>query len=279
MSDAVKRFLEMEVAERGASANTVAAYASDLESFAGSLDGEILVATADDIRKYLAGMRGLSARTQARRLSAINGFFTFAMSERLVSKNPADGIYSPKLGRPLPKYLSPAEVVSLISAAGESARDDFMMELLYGTGLRVSEMVSLPYSRDFAAKGVISVIGKGSKERLVPVNAEIRRKFERYDGAREDSKWLFPGRDARRHITRDAFFKIMKRLAVTAGIGPERVSPHVIRHSFASHMLANGADLRSLQTMLGHADIATTQIYTHVMKDKLASAMSLHPLA
>jgi integrase/recombinase XerD len=279
MADVIKKFLEMQVAEKGSGANTVKAYAADLASFADFLGKGVLEATADDIRGYLSGLGDLSARTQARRLSVISGFFAFAVSERMVASNPASGIYSPRLGRPLPKYLSPAEVDSLICAASADARMDFMVELLYGTGLRVTELVSLPYSRDFASKGVISVIGKGSKERLVPVSAAIRRKFERYDAARADSRWLFPGSGHEGHLTRDAFFKAMKNLALAAGIDRKRVSPHVLRHSFASHMLANGADLRALQSMLGHADISTTQVYTHVMRDKLDSAMALHPLA
>ncbi|MDR3126119.1 MAG: tyrosine recombinase [Rickettsiales bacterium] len=279
MADVIKKFLEMMVAERGAGENTVRAYAADLSSFADSLGKDMLDASADDIRGYLAGLEGLSPRTQARRLSAIGGFFAFAVSERMVKKNPAVGIYSPKLGSPLPKYLSMEEVEALIAAAAKDARMDFMIELLYGTGLRVSELVSLPYSRDFASQGVVSVVGKGNKERLVPAGGVIREKFERYGAVRPDSRWLFPGRDARRHFTRDAFFKAMKGLAVAAGMDPRRVSPHVLRHSFASHMLAGGADLRSLQAMLGHVDIATTQIYTHVMKDRLASALALHPLA
>jgi integrase/recombinase XerD len=278
----------MMAAERGAAANTIAAYAGDLAEFekAAGTRG-LLRADKAAIRAWLASLerRGISAKSQARKLSAVSGFFMFAMSEGLVKENPASGIFPPKVGKSLPKYLSRAEVEKIIAAAharddAAGARLDFMLELLYATGLRVSELVSLPKSA-LIKNEMLEVMGKGSKERLVPLNAASIEKMRRYLAAHKaESKYLFPGSGATGHLTRGAFFKQLKDAAVAAGIDSARASPHVFRHSFASHLLENGADLRAVQAMLGHSDIATTQIYTHVMDSRLREAVAKnHPLA
>jgi integrase/recombinase XerD len=288
MNKAETSFLETMIAERGASENTWRAYLSDIRSFERFLGRDILTAEKDDIREYLSSLReaGISPKTQARRLSTLSGFFLFAVSEGMAADNPASGIFAPKAGRALPKYLSPDEVAKIIEAAGKkdsakAARLDFMLELLYAAGLRVSELVSL--KPNAIAKGeMLSVVGKGNKERMVPLNSAAAEKFEKYQKTLKTagSKYLFPGSGASGHLTRDAFFKQLKDAAAAAGIDPARVSPHVFRHSFASHLIANGADLRSVQTMLGHSNIATTQVYTHIMEDKLRSAVEEnHPLA
>jgi len=279
MEGAIKKFLEMLVAERGACANTVSAYTVDLRGFVRFLGRDILSATREDIRAYISSISELSARTQARHLSAIKGFFAFALEERHIADNPTTGVYLPKGARSLPKYLSTKEIDMLIVEAAYNPRLDFMLELLYGTGLRVSELVGLPYASGFALGGAVSVIGKGNKERIVPVNGKVREKFERYALVRPDSKWLFPGSNPANALTRDAFFKQLGRLALKAGLDRSRVSPHVIRHSFASHLLEGGADLRSLQSMLGHSSIITTQVYTHIMPNRLRQTMRSHPLA
>ncbi|MDR2098659.1 MAG: site-specific tyrosine recombinase XerD [Rickettsiales bacterium] len=288
MNEPVKKFLEMMTAERGASENTWRAYMADLTDFEKFLGRDTLSAEKADMREYLSHLAesGISAKTQARRLSVLTGFFLFAASEKMIAENPAGGIFSPKTGHSLPKYLTPREVEEIIAAAGkkDSARGrrlDFMLELLYATGLRVTELVSLPDTA-IGKDGMLSVMGKGGKERMVPLNQIAIRKLAKYRDARRDgdSKYLFPSTGRSGHLTRGAFFKQLKEAAVLAGIDPARVSPHVFRHSFASHLLANGADLRSVQSLLGHSDIATTQIYTHIMNSRLKSAVQQnHPLA
>lgn len=296
MSYHIESFLEMMVAERGASKNTVDAYGRDLRDLAGFLTRQnknIDTATSDDIRAYLASLdaSAMSPRTQARRLSAFVQFYLFLFSEGIRKDNPMEVIDAPKVGRALPKYLSPEDVSKLIEAAKEKggalgARFLALMEIMYAAGLRVSELVSLPLSSVAKDPSTLVVMGKGSKERLVPLNDMARQAikdylpFRDYFSKGEESKYLFPSTAKEGHLTRDAFFKIIKSLAVEAGVDPSKVSPHVLRHSFASHLLAGGVDLRSLQQMLGHQDISTTQIYTHVLEDKLKNLVEQkHPLA
>ncbi|MTJ81211.1 MAG: site-specific tyrosine recombinase XerD [Telmatospirillum sp.] len=284
----IEAFLEMMAAERGAAANTLDAYRRDLENFAaflGPLGLAVQEAGADALRDYLSAMRldGLSARTAARRLSTLRQFHHFLFAEGIRADDPGLMIDGPRLGRPLPKYLSEAEVESLIAAARRQEgvaglRCVAMVELLYATGLRVSELVGLPASTVARGPETLVVRGKGGKERMVPLGAAAREAVALWLTARhpKSSRWLFPGERADRPLTRNAFGRILGALAIEAGIAPSRVSPHVLRHSFASHLLAHGADLRSVQQMLGHADIATTQIYTHVLDERLKALVTAH---
>lgn len=301
LSRHVEMFLEMLVAERGAMANTVEAYRRDLEDFSVFLDEYERapeIARVEDVRAYLKIMTdaGMTARTAARRLSTLRSFFSFLVTERLREDNPTQAIDSPRLGRSLPKYLSEEEVEALLDAAckikgAEGLRLVAMMEILYATGLRVSELVSLPIAALSRDGRILTVVGKGSKERLVPISEPARQALEHYKPARahflpktclsnRTLRYMFPSSAKEGHLTRARFAQLLKDLASRAGINPKRVSPHVLRHSFASHLLANGADLRSLQSMLGHADISTTQIYTHVLDERLKSLVEqVHPLA
>ncbi|MBF0375774.1 MAG: site-specific tyrosine recombinase XerD [Alphaproteobacteria bacterium] len=297
MSRHVEAFLEMMAAERGAAANTLDAYRRDLEEYASFLAGRGLTPERADeagIRAFLAAMRkaGLAPRTAARRLSALRQFHRFLFGEGVRAEDPTSVVDSPRLGSPLPKYLSEDEVGMLLDAARAKPgpaglRTLALLELLYATGLRVSELVSLPLSAVARDRPVLVVKGKGSKERMVPVGEPARQALIEWRAAREallpdgkPSRWLFPSTGRLGHLTRDGFAKALGELALVAGIEPSRVSPHVLRHSFASHLLAHGADLRGVQQMLGHADIATTQIYTHVLEERLKSLVRTHhPLA
>ncbi|MFN3076407.1 MAG: site-specific tyrosine recombinase XerD [Alphaproteobacteria bacterium] len=292
----VENFLEMMASERGASPRTLEAYGRDLDDFVAFLGKgrEIHRATSDDIRAYLAHLRqaGMAPRTAARRLSCLRQYHLFLMAEGVRADDPGSVIDGPRLGRPLPKYLSEAQVEALIDAA--HARDDpeglrlaAMMEILYATGLRVSELVSLPLSSVARDQPVLVVRGKGDKERMVPLSEPARDAIKAYRAVREPflagkrtEKWLFPSSAAEGHLTRDGFAGMLKALAVRANVPPSIVSPHVLRHSFASHLLAHDADLRSVQQMLGHADISSTEIYTHVLEDRLKRLVNTrHPLA
>lgn len=295
----INNFLNMLSAEKGISQNTKFAYRTDLEKFAEFLSSEclkknILDTVTDDIRYYFSYLRenGISAKSQSRKMSSLNSFFSFYLSEGEIGKNPVSSIFSPKVGKSLPKYLSREEVEKLISTAKKAdgasgTRLDFLLELLYATGLRVSELVSLPLLA-FVKREYIQVMGKGAKERLVPINETVLEKMEKYLAVRDsfipknqtDSKFLFPSGGKSGHLTRFYFYKQLKDIAIKAGIDEARVSPHVFRHSFASHLIAGGADLRAVQTMLGHSDISTTQIYTHIMEDRLKSAVeNAHPFS
>ena len=298
MQNLIKRFLEMMIAEKGSSQNTAEAYYNDLSFFIEFLRNEcecndVRKAKKADIKQYLSHIReeDFSTKTQARKLSCIKTFYLFLLTEGEVKDNPTLGIFSPKVGKSLPKYLSKDEIDILIETAKKKnsmagIRLEFQLELLYDTGLRVSELVSLPFNA-ITKRKCIQVMGKGSKERMVPICDKVVELFELYKTVRDKfitkgkkSKFLFPSRSISGHQTRDAFYKNMKEVAVEAGINPERVSPHVFRHSFASHLIEGGADLRAVQTMLGHSDIATTQIYTHIQTDRLKSAVEgNHPLA
>lgn len=285
----------MMAAERGASPRTLEAYRRDLDDFTAHLRGRpVHQADAADVRAYLAALKaaGMAPRTSARRLSALRQFHRFLFSEGVRADDPGAAIDSPRLGQPLPKYLSEADVEALLNAARDTSdaaalRRAALVETLYATGLRVSELVSLPLSAVARDRPVIVVRGKGNKDRMVPLSEPAREAIAAYRAVRDSflagpktARWLFPSSGAAGHLTRDGFAKMLKELAVRAGVSPSRVSPHVVRHSFASHLLAHGADLRSVQQMLGHADIATTQIYTHILEDRLKSLVqNSHPLA
>lgn len=297
----VETFLEMLAAERGAARNTLESYHRDLVDFAGFAGKrglEAWEADTETIRGYLASQTkaGMAPRTVARRLSALRQFFRFLFSETLRTDDPSSAIDSPRQGRALPKYLSESEVDALLAAARdregpEGLRLVALLEILYATGLRVSELVGLPLSAPTRDGRLLIVRGKGGKERMVPMSEpatsalgayrSVRRQFEARAGRKPGgSPWLFPSRARQGHLTRARFAQLLKELAIEAGMEPVRVSPHVLRHSFASHLLAHGADLRSLQQMLGHADISTTQIYTHVLDERLRSLVErTHPLS
>ena len=285
----IEAFLEMLAAERGAAPNTLAAYGADLAEFAGfaAARGEgAAAASAETARAYIAGLlgAGLAARTAARRLSCLRQFHRFLAREGVRPDDPTLTLDAPRLPRSLPKYLTEAEVDALLAAAAaRPGRPGLVakaaLEMLYATGLRVSELLSLKRAALAGGAELLMVRGKGGKERLVPLSDTARQAAVALR-AEQDGPFLFPGRDPRRAMTRQGFALLLKPLALAAGIDPARVSPHVLRHSFASHMLAHGADLRSLQTLLGHADIATTEIYTHVLAERLQRLVEAHhPLA
>ena len=297
LSREAEAFIEMLAAERGASKNTEAAYTADLknlEAFLARRKQKPVTANADALRAYLKSLDylGMTPRTVARRLSVMRQFFRFVLAERLREDDPASALDSPRLGRSLPKVLSRVEVDRLIEAAqakdGEDGgRMETLLEILYGTGLRVSELVTLPLAAAERDPTMLVVRGKGDKDRLVPLSDPARAAIAKWLHVRaatlaedETSRYLFPSRGRTGHLTRQRFAQLLKESALVAGIDPARVSPHVLRHAFASHLLEAGADLRSVQLMLGHADIATTQIYTHVIPEKLRSLVEdKHPLA
>jgi integrase/recombinase XerD len=287
----VEAFLEMLAAERGAARNTLMAYQADLDDFAAFAAARGQPPAQCDaalLQAYMAGLHrvGLAARTAARRLSALRQFHRFLLREGLRADDPTTLLDAPRLPRTLPKYLSEQEVEALLDAAkripgqrGAVARA--ALEVLYATGLRVSELLALPRRALASDAAVLLIRGKGGKERIVPLSDKARQAAAELVAQQEaDGRHLFPGRDQRRTLTRQAFFLLLRQVALEAGLDPARVSPHVLRHSFASHLLAHGADLRSLQLLLGHADIATTQIYTHVLAERLQRLVEAHhPLA
>ena len=299
----VALYLDMLAAERGASTNTLSAYSRDLDDFSQFLKDagrSIAKASTEDLRGYLAELsrRGLRVTTVARRLSAIRQLYRFLYAEGQRTDDPAAVLEGPKRERALPKTLTLGEVDSLLRVAGDcdpqaplaarlrAARLSCLLEILYATGLRVSELVALPISAARKDARVIVVRGKGNKERMVPLNDAAKRTMLAYlnllaeAGADARSKWLFPSFSESGHLTRQHFARELKTLAAAAGLCAAQVSPHVLRHAFASHLLHNGADLRVVQTLLGHADISTTQIYTHVLEERLKSLVrDLHPLA
>ncbi len=290
----VEAFLEMLVAERDARPNTLAAYLRDLSDFAEFLGGGVAAASSADLRAYMASLsrRGLSPRTAARRLSTLRQFHKFLYAEGLRGDDPAAALDSPRQGRRLPKVLSEAEVDGLLAAARrrkgpEGQRLLALLELLYASGLRVTELISLPLAAVRRDPRVIFVRGKGGRERMVPLGEPARAAISAYLPLRKhffpqqsDSPWLFPSGARAGHLTRQRVGQLLKDLAVEAGIARDKVSPHVLRHAFATHLLDHGADLRALQQMLGHADISTTQIYTHVLNERLKSLVQdHHPLA
>lgn len=295
----------MLVAERGAAAHTVEAYTRDLSEFLAFLAAkgkEAKTASAEHLRGFLASLasRGLAPTSRARKLSAIRQFFRFLLAEGIRADDPCSAIDSPKLGRPLPKILSLAEVETLLKTASEASEETTeglarrralrlyaLLETLYATGLRVSELISLPRGVLTADDRVLTVKGKGGRERLVPLNEAARKALAAHLAAvgedeakgKSASPWLFPSSGGQ-HLTRQRLGQELKALALAAGIEPARVSPHVLRHAFASHLLERGADLRTVQQLLGHADISTTQIYTHVIEERLRRLVEQHhPLA
>jgi len=303
----ISLFLDMLAAERGAGKNTLDAYSRDLAdfiSYLGGTGGSVAKAATDDLRAYLGELarRGLQPTSVARRLSAIRQLYRFLYAEGRRKDDPAAVLEGPKRTRPLPKTLTLAEVDRLLRVAAQTdptaplsarlraVRLACLVELLYATGLRVSELVALPASAARGDARVIVVRGKGNKERLVPLNNAAKRATADYlallsqargiDGSGAASKWLFPSFGDSGHLTRQHFARDLKALAAASGLRAAQLSPHVLRHAFASHLLHNGADLRVVQTLLGHADISTTQIYTHVLEERLKSLVrDLHPLA
>lgn len=278
MNRHIDLFLEALSAEKGRSQKTLSAYESDLRLANDAIPGGLLGATDTDIQQYLAGLPDKSTSI-ARKASALRGFYKFLLLEKIIDKNPAGNLELPRRVRALPKYLSVDEIELLISSAGDtrnSVRLHAMLELLYASGLRVSELCELPCTAILGNKLLIH--GKGAKERMVPMHDGAVVALARWMEFRGDnpSKYVFPTTSKTGHITRDGFFKILKKCATLAGIDPARVSPHVLRHSFASHMLAGGANLRIIQTMLGHEDISTTQIYTHVLPEQLRETVQNH---
>lgn len=279
----------MMAAERGASRNTLTAYRRDLEQAAERVQGPLAKADAAALRKLMAVYRPLAASSAARKLSALRQFFAFLLDEGERSDNPALDIARPTTRRPLPRILTHDDVERLFAQAGAEAAGEappagavrmlLFIELLYGSGLRASELVSLPRRAVAGEREYLIVRGKGDKERLVPLSARARGAFDRWLPLLGDgSPWLFPSGKA--HISRVRLFQMLRDLAARAGIDPAMVSPHVLRHAFATHLLEGGADLRALQLMLGHADIATTEIYTHVDSRRLVELVNRrHPLA
>ncbi len=303
-------FLDMIAAEQGAGDNTLSAYRGDLEdlsSFLGRSGANFTGAGTQDLRDYLADLdsRGFKSSSVARRLSSMRHLFRFLLNERKRTDDPAAILSGPRRARGLPKVLSIADVDRLLTKAKEladtsgqpplqrlrAARLSCLLEVLYATGLRVSELVALPMSAARRDARMLVVRGKGNKERLVPLNQTSRQAMSDYLAAMDEagngkkkslaaSKWLFPSSGESGHLTRQHFARDLKELAASAGLPPRLISPHVLRHAFASHLLHNGADLRIVQTLLGHTDISTTQIYTHVVEERLKSLVrDLHPLS
>ena len=302
--DRISLFLEAQSAELGASENTLLAYGRDLKDFAeflASHNADFASADRGAVENYLiqCEAQGLAASTRARRLSAIKQLFAFGFQEGWRSSNPAIEIKGPGREKKLPATLSLEEVEALIDASTRTGRTETdrmrnacLMELLYSTGMRVTELVGLKLSATKGNPNMLLITGKGNKERLVPLSAQAKQKLRDWIVIREElddanqsvgkssSPYLFPSRSGAGHLTRHAFYLLIKELAVQAGISPQRVSPHVLRHAFATHLLENGADLRVIQTLLGHADVSTTEIYTHVLEHRLKELVfEKHPLA
>ncbi|WEK04637.1 MAG: site-specific tyrosine recombinase XerD [Candidatus Devosia phytovorans] len=294
----VSAFLEMMSAERGAAKNTIDAYRRDLSDYAGFITGKgktLLDVERETVTAYLDRLRldGLSASSAARRLSAIRQFHRFLCTDGMRSDDPTRIVASPRTRRALPKVLSIAEVDRLLSQAETEAnaaaepeqqalalRLYVLLELLYATGLRVSELVSLRRSAVMRDTSYLTVRGKGNKDRVVPLNDRARDAIKTYVTTLEPGPFLFPAGGAEGYLSRQVFARDLKGLAARAGISSVRIAPHVLRHAFASHLLAGGADLRVVQMLLGHADISTTQIYTHVLDEKLKTLVETHhPLA
>jgi integrase/recombinase XerD len=293
-------FLDAIRAERGAADNTVAAYARDLGDLAGFLAGrgrDLAGAARADLEAWLAALEaeGLSPATRARRLSAAKGLFRFVYEEGWRADDPAARFAGPRTPRVLPRTLSVDDVSAMFAAvermpAGPArARTACLLELVYATGMRVSELVGLPAAAARGDPAALLVRGKGGRERLTPLTAPARAALAEWLAARDaaeaarrpakPSPWLFPSRGKDGRLTRARFFQIVRELAAAAGLDPAAVSPHTLRHAFATHLLANGADLRAIQELLGHADLGTTEIYTHVLDERLKALVAKHPLA
>ena len=297
----ISTFLEAQAAELGAANNTLLAYGRDLKDFDAYLTGkakDFQSVAQSDVEDYLiyCDAQGLAKSTRARRLSSIKQLFRFAFEEGWREDNPAIQIAGPGLDKRLPKTLEVAEVDRLLEAARSHGRDrtrnTCLMELLYATGMRVSELVGLPVSAARGDPRVLLILGKGGKERIVPLSPPAREALAAWLPVRDAaddlakskgkpaSKFLFPSRGVAGYLTRHRFYLLIKELAVAGGVSPAKVTPHTLRHAFATHLLAGGADLRSIQAMLGHADVATTEIYTHVLDERLSElVLEHHPLA
>lgn len=283
----VDRFLEMMAAEAGASRNTLAAYRADLEATSTALGASVGQASPEALKGLAEAWSSLAASTVARRAAALRRFYGFLFDEGLRADDPSAALPRPKQRRPLPRVLEPHETERMLEAAEDRAasgqpialRNLALLELLYGSGLRATEVCSLPRAALLRREQPFLILrGKGSKERLVPISERARDAVDRWLIHCPDGKWLFPGGKA--HLSRVRLFQLVRSMAADAGIAPERVSPHVLRHAFATHLLAGGADLRALQALLGHSDIATTQIYTHVDSARLVELVNQrHPLA
>jgi integrase/recombinase XerD len=285
MADPIDAFLAMLAAERGAAANTLAAYRRDLEG-AEELIGDVAGAGREDLTRLGKGWSDLAPSTVARKASALRQFYGFLLDEGLRDDDPSPALPRPAARRPLPKILSHAEVEALFARAeleAESERPESLrllalLELLYGSGLRATELVSLPLSSVPRDAPFLTVSGKGGQQRMVPISGRAKQALSRWLAVRAEGKFLFPSRG--KHLTRVRLFQLLKELAARADLDPAKLSPHVLRHAFATHLLEGGADLRVLQTLLGHADIATTQIYTHVDAARLVALVNeRHPLA
>lgn len=285
---AIALFLDMLASERGAARNTLLAYGRDLEGASAELGGRLAGAGTDDLERLFAGWGELSPASVSRKRSALRNFFGFLVSEAIRTDNPTLAIAGVKPGRPLPRTLSVDEVDRMFAVLDGLLAEDSgplpvrlkaLIELLYGSGLRATELVSLPRNAIRPPQPFAIVTGKGNKERLIPLSdAALRAVEAQLLLVPRESRYLFPSGKA--HLSRIRLYQMVKALAAKAGIAPERISPHVLRHAFATHMLANGADLRALQTLLGHADISTTERYTHVESARLvATVKGLHPLA
>ena len=300
----ISAFLEAQAAELGAARNTLLGYGRDLKDFAdwlGHRKTAFDAASKADVEAYLVSCdaQGLSRATRARRLSSIKQLYRFAFEEGWREDNPALQITGPGRDKKLPKTLSEEEVDRLLEAArsvgrsdADRARNTCLMELLYATGMRVTELVSLPVSAARGDPRMLLILGKGGKERMVPLSPDARSALTDWLSFRDaaeaaqkekgepTSKYLFASRGASGHLTRHRFYLLIKEIAVDAGVSPAKVTPHTLRHAFATHLLARGADLRSIQTLLGHADVATTEIYTHVLEERLSElVLTHHPLA
>jgi integrase/recombinase XerD len=283
----VDRFLDMMAAEAGASRHTLAAYRNDLERASEALGGRLGDAGTDAVARLGERWADLAPSTVARRSAALRRFYGFLVDERMRADDPSSALPRPRFERPLPRILDEGEVERMFRAAEDRAaagtplalRNVALLELLYGSGLRASELVTLPRRALRKGQPFLILSGKGSKERLVPISSRAEAATERWaEHVASDSLWLFPS--GKSHLSRVRLFQIVRQMAADAGISPERVSPHVLRHAFATHLLSGGADLRVLQSLLGHADIATTQIYTHVDSARLVELVnSRHPLA
>ena len=286
--DAVETFLSMLAAERGAAANTIDAYRRDLEATR-EVIGDPAVADGAALETLAGAWSHLAASSLARRCSALRQFYGFLIDEGLREDDPSGALPRPRTTRPLPRLLSREEVSRFLGRAEEEAAEErpdavrllALLELLYGSGLRASELVALPVNAVPRDAPFLHVTGKGGQQRMVPVSTRARQALSRWLAVRNsDSRQLFPSRGKSGHLTRVRLFQLLRELAARADLDPERVSPHVLRHAFATHLLEGGADLRVLQTLLGHADISTTQIYTHVESERLVALVNArHPLA
>ena len=294
MKNYIDEFLNIKAIEKGVSVNTLQAYRNDAEQFIAFIENkELLLIDESDIEKYLKSLYDMDCKpkTISRKISCLREFFKFLIDEKYIKHNPATKIKTPKVGKTLPAFLTSSEIKKMCNVASSinnfsMKRMGVMIKLMYTSGLRVSELVSLPENAINYNMHQILIFGKGSKERVVPISKEVIFELEEYLEYRSEfignrtSKWLFPSlKSSSGHITRDGFFKNLKKIAIKSGISPSKIHPHIFRHSFATHLVNSDADLRSIQKMLGHESISTTEIYTHITTSRLAKEVkSKHPL-